>query len=847
MNMVTEAATPTRSSTKWVYPFDEADGLDTASLGGKGTGLVRMTSAGLPVPPGFIIPTGACARCAEDDLPDDLWADVQQAVQALARRANRTFGGGPRPLLVSVRSGAPVSMPGMMDTILNLGLNEAALLALAESTGDTAFVADTFLRFARMFSEIVLGADDDVLDAIEEMKTDLPSASAEKVLPPLAAAVSRTLTDAVGQPFPLDPWEQLRLAIRAVFRSWNSRRAVRYRDYYRIPHDLGTATVVQQMVFGNLGTPAGTGVAFTRDPRTGQATLYGEFLERGQGEDVVAGTHTPEPLTAIAARYPSIVAELGRVAGQLEDLYRDMLDIEYTVEDGTLYLLQVRVGKRSAEAAVRIAVDLVDEERIEPATAITRVTPDQVRQIRRPRFQPEALEAARRDERLLATGVGASPGQVSGVTVVDPARAEQQAAAGQPVILVRTTTSPQDLPGMLASVGIVTARGGSTSHAAVVARALDKPCIVGCGALTIDASHGVVRISGESYPEGSELSIDGASGQIFAGSLATTRGIDEIGDSVARLLDWADATGCEVFTRVSTVDMAAAAIKDGAHGIGVRLDEVLAAAGRLDVLAEVLGAIAAGHQGTDVHVVEAAVTAALTDILAALDYQPFVVRTADLSWERVSETLAELTPGDQPPPGTWLPLGMPALVRAQARGVRNAVRTSGHPGPITLMVGGIVDVAELSALKEICRQEVGEKIHVAAALRSLRGLAALPALAREADAIWLDHRALTASIYHYPDELLVSDGALDAYLEQELLTADPRKEVDDLLRRNVPTVDTVEWGQCCLGVNLVGWGFAESVVEFYRAAGYRRFAVDGDGVQAARLLIGQRAAEADAP
>lgn len=842
--MVTQSATaPPVAATRLVYAFTEADGLDANLLGGKGAGLVRMTSSGLPVPPGFVISTAACARCADGDLPDDLWADIRAACGALERRSGRAFGGADRPLLVSVRSGAPVSMPGMMDTILNLGLNEAALVGLAEATRDTGFVAETFLRFARMFGEIVFGADDEVLAEITALGADRPSGPAAEVLPALAAAASRRLAEAVGEPLPLDPWQQLRLAIRAVFRSWNSRRAMRYRDFYGIPHDLGTATVVQQMVFGNLGTPAGTGVAFTRDPRTGAASLYGEFLEHGQGEDIVAGTHTPEPLAAVADRYPDVVGEFDRMARQLERLYRDMLDIEFTVEDGTLYLLQVRAGKRTAEAAVRTAVDLVDEGLIEPGTAVGRVTPEQIRQIRLPRFEPAEVTAARADGRLLVTGIGASSGQAVGVVVVDPERAEQRAAAGDPVILVRTTTSPQDLPGMLACAGIVTARGGATSHAAVVARALDKPCIVGCAAVEVDPADRLVRVGDRCCAEGDVLSVDGGTGEVFAADLPTSRGADQIGDRLARLLAWADErAGGPVYTRVSTAAMAAVAVADGAAGVGVRLDEVLAAAGRLDTVAELLGAAAAGDQQPDPAAVAAVVTAALTDILAAVDGRPLVVRTADLSWGRVGETLTTLTSRVQPP-GMWLPLGVPALVRAQARGLRDAVAAVGHRGPVTLMAGNIAGLPELHALRGICQQEADDTLRIGAAVRSLRGLAALPDLAAAADEVWLDHRALTASLYHYPDELVVSDGALDAYLTAELLPADPRRDVDDLLRRAVPTVAALPDGGATVGVNLVGWDLDDAVVAFFLRAGYRRFAVDGDEIQPARLLLGQHAAE----
>ena len=825
-----------------VFPFHDADGLDASVLGGKGAGLVRMTTAGLPVPPGFVITTEACQRYAGEALPEAFWKQILHAMEDLEGRSHRNFGRGGLPLLVSVRSGAPVSMPGMMDTILNLGLSEDTLVTLAESTGDVAFAADTFVRFARMFTEIVFGDDDD--GALENLGREVPDGPPGDVLPPLVAAVSQLVERASGQPLPLDPWQQLRLAIEAVFRSWNSRRAVRYREFYGIPHDLGTAVVVQQMVFGNFGKLCGTGVAFTRDPRTGEATLYGEFLERGQGEDIVGGTHTPESLTAVASRYPQLIEEFEQAAGQLERLYRDILDIEFTVEDGKLYLLQVRVGKRTAEAAVRSAIDLVDEGLIEPATAVARVTPDQIRQIRQPRFEPDAVDAARSDGRLLATGVGASPGQVTGVLVTDADRAEKRAASGEQVILVRMITSPQDLHGMLASVGFVTGRGGATSHAAVVARSLDKPCIVGCEAINIDLDERVVSIRGHHYPEGTVVSIDGASGEIFDAELPTIRSTELIKGRLDRLLAWADdCSGCELYTRVATADMARAAITDGAFGIGVRIEEVLAASDGLDRLIGALGALGSDTAEPDTAELETAISAALGAVLRAVQPRPFVARSIDLAGGGAGEMVTELTRRAMPA-GIWLPLGIPHLVRAQVRAVRDAVRSVTSPGPVTMMVGGISGLAEVQALRTICREEADDLLQVGVAVRSPRGLLALGDLAQEADVIWLDYGALTAAVYHYPDELMFSDGALTAYLEKGMLSSDPRQKVDDVLGRLIESTGDLPNTGCELGVNFVGWDISEDILAFFRCAGYRRFAVDSDEALPARLLLGQSPAPA---
>ncbi|HEV7862156.1 MAG TPA: pyruvate, phosphate dikinase, partial [Acidimicrobiia bacterium] len=523
------------ASERLVYRFDEADPDNAILFGGKGAGLARMTLGGLPVPPGFVITTEACRRFKENgggDLPDGLLAEVLDHLADLEAATLRTFGGGPKPLLVSVRSGAPVSMPGMMDTVLNLGLNETAAVALAKATGSTRFMAEVYTAFHRMYADIVLAGDGDalagavapVLAGIDD-DTDPTEAFAR-----LQAVLLRVEDDEVGTWVPDDPKAQLEQAIRAVFESWNSRRAVTYRNVHGISDTLGTAVVIQTMVFGNLGSPSGSGVAFTRNPSTGEPELYGEFLEGGQGEDVVAGTVTPQPIAAAAERHPEVFAQLSRLCQHLEELYRDVLDIEYTVEQGTLYLLQVRSAKRTAQAAVRIAADLLRKGWLEPAEALAQVTADHIRQSERPRFDEDAVDRARQGGALLATGIGASPGHVSGKMVFDPDRAVALAEAGEQVLLARPTTSPLDLHGMLASVGIITAMGGATSHAAVVARALGKPCVVGCPELAIDPAGRRLSVNGVTHPEGTAVSVDGASGEIFLGTIPTSEGRAEGAD-----------------------------------------------------------------------------------------------------------------------------------------------------------------------------------------------------------------------------------------------------------------------------------------------------------------------------
>ncbi|MGA2794344.1 MAG: pyruvate, phosphate dikinase [Roseiarcus sp.] len=831
------------TSERFVYAFDEANGLDLAALGGKAAGLAQMTAAGLPVPPGFVITTDACRRSRNGFFSPELWDEIAQAVHQLEERTNRRFGEGPKPLLVSVRSGAVVSMPGMMDTVLNLGLNEETTVALAHSTGGAfRFAADTFARFARMFGDIVLGATEErphdaailgELDAVQD----------EETLRTAVRSASERVSAAAGEPFPTDPWDQLRHAVVAVFGSWNSRRAVRYREHHNIPHDLGTAVVVQQMVFGNLGSPSGTGVAFTRDPRNGEATLYGEYIENGQGEDLVAGTHSPESLAAVGARYPVIVARFKSLARDLEVIYRDVLDIEFTVEEGVLYFLQVRPAKRTAEAAVRIAVDLLDEGLIDGATALQRVTPDQLRQVLRPRFVVDAVETARAEGRMLVAGTGASPGQASGRIVCDPERAEARAAAGEAVILVRITTSPQDLHGMLAAQGIVTARGGSTSHAAVVARALDKPCIVGCELLEVDAANRVVRVEGRELAEGEYVSIDGSTGEVFVAQLPISSSNPDALGRVQRILELADsASGGTVFNRVSTPEMAKAAIAAGALGIGTRNEEVLATSNGFETLIDAVSAYAHGEtaeRAVALDALEDVLAETLVRLMEVVRPKPFAARIADLSSGRAGEAVANMT-DVAPPPGIWLPLGAPALVRAQIRALVRAKESTGYGDNVILMAGGINSAAEATALRDLCAEAGGGSLKLGIAARCPRSLLALPEIANHVDMVWIDYRALTAACYHYPDDLVLSQSILDSYMDSGYMPLNPAEQVDEAIKRFLPPL-TAMGHSCEFGVTFYGWTVSEEVVRFFTERGFRNFGVESTDLAATRLLLGRLA------
>ncbi|MDQ3492335.1 MAG: pyruvate, phosphate dikinase, partial [Chloroflexota bacterium] len=493
-------------------------------LGGKGAGLAEMTNAGLPVPPGFTITTEACNDyfAAGEKLPDGLWEDILAAVKAVEQETGKGFGKAADPLLVSVRSGARFSMPGMMDTVLNLGLNEETLRGLVALTGNERFGWDAYRRFIQMFGRIVLGVSaerfDHVFDEAKqargvELDTELDAAALQEVAQRFKAIVSED----TGRDFPSDPYEQLDLSVKAVFASWFGRRARDYRDYHKIPHDLGTAVNVMTMVFGNMGDDSGTGVAFTRDPNTGAKVLYGEYLTNAQGEDVVAGIRTPNPISQMRDELPEAYAEFGRIAQRLEVHYRDVQDLEFTIERGRLYMLQTRSAKRTAAAAVRIAVDMVEDGIISEREALVRIEPDQVDQLLRDQFDPIALAAATR----IAKGLNASPGAAVGKAVFNADRAAEQAAGGEKVVLVRIETSPDDFHGMAAAQGILTARGGATSHAAVVARQIGKPCVAGVSALVIDYTARTATADGQSFAEGDWISVDGSTGDVFLGALPT--------------------------------------------------------------------------------------------------------------------------------------------------------------------------------------------------------------------------------------------------------------------------------------------------------------------------------------
>ncbi|HSS73403.1 MAG TPA: pyruvate, phosphate dikinase [Gaiellaceae bacterium] len=571
----------------YLYDFDQPSEGGRDLLGGKGIGLAEMTQLGVPVPAGFTITTEACRDYMREggQLPEGLTEEIEQHVQALERRSGKRFGDRSDPLLVSVRSGAAISMPGMMDTILNVGLDRESVAGLSKRSGNRRFAYDSYRRLIQMYGETVDGIDghrfEQELSALKrergaEQDVDL----GDDGLAELVSRFERIYEEETGRAFAQEAREQLARAVEAVFQSWNTPRAQVYRRAHEIPDDLGTAVNVVQMVFGNKGETSGTGVTFTRNPSTGESGLFGEFLVNAQGEDVVAGIRTPEPIERMGELLPQAFAELQETIRRLEEHYRDMQDIEFTVEEGTLYLLQTRTAKRTAAAALKAAVDMVEEGLISREEAVARIEPGQLEQLLHPMLDPKA------DYEVVATGLNASPGAASGKVVLDAAAAERRGSAGESVILVRWETTPDDYYGMRHAAGILTAHGGLTSHAAVVARGEGIPCVTGCEALQVEP--GLARLNGHELHEGDQITIDGASGAVILGAARLVP--PQINEDFQTVLEWADVIRrLKVRANADTPEDAAKARELGAQGIGLcRTEHMFSAEERLPVVREMI-------------------------------------------------------------------------------------------------------------------------------------------------------------------------------------------------------------------------------------------------------------------
>jgi pyruvate,orthophosphate dikinase len=607
--------------SKYIYSFGggRADGRADMKmlLGGKGANLAEMTNIGLPVPPGFTITTEMCTyfRLHGGKYPPGFRKNVLAALRRVERRTGKKFGDVKNPLLVSVRSGAPASMPGMMDTILNLGLNDTTVKGLIAKTGNERFAFDSYRRLVQMYGDVVLGLkpasenDRDPFELIIERKKGERGVRSDTELTAedlrdLARLFQAEVRGKLGVQFPQDPHDQLWGAIDAVFRSWMNERAIAYRKMNQIPEHWGTAVNVQAMVFGNMGDNSGTGVAFTRNPATGENQFYGEFLMNAQGEDVVAGIRTPIDISIMVELFPKIYNRLLSVRSKLERHYRDMQDFEFTIEQGKLYMLQTRNGKRTGIAALRIAVEMAGDKLIKPAQAVARVEPEQLNQLLRPVFDTEEKERALREGRLLAKGLNAGPGAATGKAVFSASEAEEWKRRGDQVILVRMETSPEDIKGMDAAEGILTARGGMTSHAALVARQMGKVCIAGCGALEIDYNAHQMRVNGEVVKQGDYLSIDGTTGEVILGRLQTkpsdivralvTKELDPETSPVVgmfrQLMAWVDRyRTLNVRTNADQPDQSEVAIAFGAEGIGLcRTEHMFFGGDRIDAVREMI-------------------------------------------------------------------------------------------------------------------------------------------------------------------------------------------------------------------------------------------------------------------
>jgi pyruvate, orthophosphate dikinase len=574
---------------RYVFDFGDDSGGGRELLGGKGVGLAEMTKLGIPVPDGFTITTEACRAylAGAGEVPAGLDAEVDEHIAGLEERTGKGFGDDESPLLVSVRSGAAISMPGMMDTILNLGLSDTSVEGLAASTGNERFALDSYRRLVQMYGEVVDGVDGHRFEqALSELKAarrvaqdvDLTAEDLRELL----AIFSTIHEEETGSGFPQDPREQLRRAYRAVFESWNSPRAHVYRRANDIPDDLGTAVNVVQMVFGNRGESSGTGVCFTRDPATGERRLYGEFLANAQGEDVVAGIRTPEPIDRMRERMPEAFGQLAETLERLEAHYRDLQDVEFTVEEGTLYLLQTRTGKRTAAAALRAATEMVDEGLISREEAVARIDPGQLDQLLHPMIDPAATVD------VAARGLNASPGAASGAIVLDADTAEERGKAGESVVLVRWETTPDDIHGLIHAAGVLTAHGGMTSHAAVVARGMGKPCVAGCEDLSIDVAAGTLRIGAHDLRAGDVITIDGGSGRVILGAVPLVP--PALDENFATILQWADGVRrLGVRANADTPEDAAKAREFGAEGIGLcRTEHMFMGEERLPVVREMI-------------------------------------------------------------------------------------------------------------------------------------------------------------------------------------------------------------------------------------------------------------------
>ena len=795
---------------RYVYDFDEPSKGGRELLGGKGIGLAEMTQMGVPVPAGFTITTDACRAYMSNAkaLPDGVEGEIEHHLGALELKTGKHFGDLTDPLLVSVRSGAAVSMPGMMDSILNLGLNDEAVVGLARATGNERFANDSYRRLIQMYGEVVDGIDG---HRFEQALTDLKKARGAAQDVDLTAddlaglietyrAVYREETD---RDFPQDPRDQLTRAVRAVFDSWDSPRAKVYRRTYDIPDELGTAVNVVQMVFGNKGDESGTGVAFTRDPSTGEPGLYGEFLANAQGEDVVSGVRTPEPLAHMEQKLPAAFEQLTETMRRLEEHYRDMQDIEFTVEDNELYLLQTRSAKRTAAAAVKAAVDMAEEGLISREDAVARIDPAQLDQLLHPMIDPAA------EWEVATKGLNASPGAACGAIVLDADAAEQRGKAGESVILVRWETTPDDIHGLIQAAGILTAHGGMTSHAAVVARGMGKPCVAGCEGLSIDLDAHTITVGAVTLSEGDLLTIDGGTGAVIAGEVPLVA--PEVNDDLETILGWGDQhRTLKVRANADTAEDAAKAREFGAQGIGLcRTEHMFMAEERLPVVREMILAeseegrrkaldkLLPMQQGDFEAIFEAMAGLPVTIRLLDPPLHEFLPPPDQATDERMRRRIRQLQESN-PMLGTRgcrLGLQWPEIYEMQVRAIIRAARAvderTGEPPLVEIMHPLVGFVEELRRLREltvrVAEEEAPEVAYLCGTMIELpRACIRADEIAEQADFFSFGTNDLTQTALGFSRD--DAEGKfLTHYLEDGVLEKNPFETLDvdgvgDLMR-----------------------------------------------------------------